>query len=441
LNKEYLHNLRESTDLSPLFEQIRSDDVDYVLLGEASHGTSDFYKWRTEITKHLVSSGDFSFIAIEGDWPDSYNVNRYVKGLPESGKSAYDVLSAFNRWPTWMWANKEVVILVEWLRQHNLTLPEEKRVGFYGLDVYSLWESMEAILNYLQKVDPGAVRLAIEAYGCFEPYGKSVEDYARATAFIPESCKDEVIKLLVTLRSKAYRYSQNGLQKSEEYFNAEQNALVLKNAELYYRKMMYGGTETWNIRDSHMMETLKRLMNFYGKKNSKSIVWAHNTHIGDARHTDMTEAKMFNLGQLVREDATEKKTMLVGFGTNSGTVIASREWGEPMQIMSIPNAIEGSWDKLLHDLNDGNDTVLVFKGSNRINSKKYESISEGSRRGQRAIGVVYHPEYEAYGNYVSSNLEKRYDVFLYIDKTQALHPLHMPETKDPDLPETYPSGL
>lgn len=426
-----MHNLRESTDLRPLFDQIRSEDVEYVLLGEASHGTSEFYKWRTEITKWLVSEGGFSFIAIEGDWPDSYNVNRYVKGLPESGKTAYDVLYAFNRWPTWMWANKEVITLVEWLREHNSNLPLEKRVGFYGLDVYSLWESMEAVIHYLQKVDPQAVKLALKAYGCFEPYGKSVEGYARATAFTPVSCEDEVINLLVTLRSKAYVYGQNGLQRSEDYLDAQQNALVAKNAELYYRKMVRGGTETWNIRDSHMMDTLKRLVNFHGKK-SKSIVWAHNTHIGDARQTDMAEAKMYNLGQLVREHATEKKTTLVGFGTYSGTVIAAREWGEPMQIMAVPNAIEGSWDKQLHELNQGNDTLFIFKG---INGR------EAARRGQRAVGVVYHPEHEAYGNYVPSNLEKRYDAFLYIDKTHALAPIHIQEIKDPDLPETYPSGL
>lgn len=431
MKREYLHQLNGTTSLVPLLEQIRSEDVDYVLLGEASHGTSDYYSWRTEITKSLVSSGQFSFIAVEGDWPDCYNVTRYVKGLTNSGKSAHDILFKFNRWPTWMWANKEVVDLVEWLRKHNSSVHPDERVGFYGLDVYSLWESMEAVIRYLQKVDPHAVKLAMEAYGCFEPYGKSVEDYARATAFIPESCEDEVIKLLVTLRSKASEYLKNGLEQSEDYLNAEQNALVTKNAELYYRKMMRGGYETWNIRDSHMMDTLKRLMKFYGK-NSKSIVWAHNTHIGDARQTDMAEAKMHNLGQLVREYATEKKTTLVGFGTHSGKVIAAREWGEPMQIMQVPNAANGSWDKLLHELNGGNNTLLLFKGVNDRGD---------SRRGQRAIGVVYHPESEAYGNYVPSDLEKRYDAFLYIDRTRALTPLHMQEIEDTDLPETYPSGL
>ncbi len=435
------HNLSSSTDLGPLFEEIKLDEVEYVLLGEASHGTLEFYKWRMEITKQLIEDNQFSFIAVEGDWPDCYNVNRYVKGVPESSESAYEVLYAFNRWPTWMWANKEIVNLVEWLREYNSNIPEDKKVGFYGLDVYSLWESMEAVLQYLQKVDPAAVKYAIDAYGCFEPYGKSVEDYARATAFIPTSCEDEVINLLVALRSKASKYKQNGLRHSEDYFNAEQNALVAKNAELYYRKMMQGGTSTWNIRDTHMMDTLKRLMNFYGKNNSKSIVWAHNTHIGDARQTDMADAKMLNLGQLVREHATEKKTTLVGFGTYSGTVVAARQWGEPMQIMSVPEAIEGSWDNLLHELNGGNDSLLIFKGSNYEETKKSKIVWD-KMRGQRAIGVVYQPEYEAYGNYVPTNLAKRYDAFLHIDKTQAVHPLHMPESReDPDLPETFPSGL
>jgi erythromycin esterase len=193
-----------------------------------------------------------------------------------------------------MWANKEIVDLIEWLRKHNEKLPEDQKVGFYGLDVYSLWESMESVIKYLQKVDPQAIRTAIEAYRCFEPYGKSVEDYARATAFVPESCEDEVIDMLIQLKSKANQYKSDGVGRREAYLNAEQNAIVAKNAELYYRKMIQGGTDTWNIRDSHMMDTLKRLMEFYDKDNddAKSIVWAHNTHIGDARQTDMADANM-----------------------------------------------------------------------------------------------------------------------------------------------------
>jgi erythromycin esterase len=232
---EDLPKLEKPVDSNPLLEQIRKDNIRYVLLGEASHGTSEFYGWRSEITKRLIKERGFSFIAVEGDWPDCYSVNRYIKGISGSSQSAYDILYSFNRWPTWMWANREIVDLVEWLREYNKNLSEEQRVGFYGLDVYSLWESMEAVIRYLRKIDPEAVKTAVEAYRCFEPYGKSVEDYARATAFVPESCEDEIIDMLVHLHSKANQYKSDGLASREGYFNAEQNAIVAKNAELYQK--------------------------------------------------------------------------------------------------------------------------------------------------------------------------------------------------------------
>jgi len=450
LKYEELWNLENSVDLNPLLEQIGKDNVQYVLLGEASHGTSEFYSWRSEITKRLIKERGFSFIAVEGDWPDCYGANRYIKGISGSSQSAYDVLYSFNRWPTWMWANREMVDLVEWLREYNKNLSEEQQVGFYGLDVYSLWESMEAVIRYLRKIDPEAVKTAIEAYRCFEPYGKSVEDYARATAFVPESCEDEIIDMLVHLHGKANQYKSDGLASREGYFNAEQNAIVAKNAELYYRKMMQGGTATWNIRDTHMMDTLKRLMEFHGKQ-SKSIVWAHNTHVGDARYTDMAEAKMVNIGQLVREHAGDEKAALVGFGTYQGTVIAAKEWGEKMEKMRVPPAVDGSWDRLIHELSQGRNRLLIFRdyslkehnGKRQlITEEEKEDLITKTKRGQRAIGVVYNPEYEKYGNYVPTDLTRRYDAFLHIDKTHALHPLHMPEVKeDEDLPETFPTGL
>ena len=445
MKKELHYNVLRLTDLDPLFDDIRGDNVRYALLGEASHGTSEFYTGRREITKWLITEDEFSFIAVEGDWPDCYNVNRYVKAMPDSGRNAYDVLHSFNRWPTWMWANREIVTLVEWLRKHNERLPEDKKVGFYGLDVYSLWESMQAVIEYLQKVDPAAIKTAIEAYRCFEPYRRSVEDYVRATAFVPESCEDEVVEMLVDLRSKASQYSRDGIGAREAYFNAEQNAIVAKNAELYYRKMIQGGTATWNIRDTHMMDTLKRLMEFYGRDDSKSIVWAHNTHIGDARYTDMADAKMVNIGQLVREYASEKNVFSVGFGTYQGAVIAAKEWGDKMQRIDVPPAVDGSWDNLIHNQSNGRNTLLVFRDDNDNQRNRGDLLTEetrSKRRGQRAIGVVYNPEYERYGNYVPTNLAKRYDAFLHIDKTRALHPLHMPEIKeDEDLPETFPFGL
>lgn len=424
------------------------ENTNYVLLGEASHGTSEFYNWRAEITKRLILEKKVSFIAVEGDWPDCYNVDRYVKGIPDSGAAAYDVLYSFNRWPTWMWANKEIVELVEWLRNHNEKLSEEEKVGFYGLDVYSLWESMEAVIEYLRKVDPQAVKTAIDAYRCFEPYGRSVEDYARATAFVPNSCEDEVVEMLVRLRSKASLYKSDGLGDREAYFNAEQNAVIVKNAELYYRTMMEGGTATWNIRDTHMMDTLKRLMEFHdnGDSFSKSIVWAHNTHVGDARQTDMADAKMINLGQLVREYAGNRNAVLVGFGTYNGSVIAAKEWGEQMERMYVPSAIEGSWDDILHKQSNGRNSLLIFGNNIDKNTNKNQNLIEDKQskntRGQRAIGVVYNPEYERYGNYVPTILTKRYDSFLHIDKTDALHPVHIPAIQESEeLPETFPTGL
>jgi erythromycin esterase-like protein len=439
--------VEKSSVLDPFFERIKQDNnnVKYILLGEASHGTSEFYTWRMEITKRLIVQHKFSFIAVEGDWPDCYRVNRYIKGIHDSGAdNAYDVLYSFNRWPTWMWANKEIVGFVEWLKKYNENLSEEQKIGFYGLDVYSLWESLEAVINYLKRVDPQTVKTAIEAYRCFEPYGRSVEGYARATAFVPESCEDEIIDMLVELRSKAAQYKIDGVGRKEAYFNAEQNAIVAKKAELYYRKMIQGNSATWNIRDTHMMDTLNRLMDFHGKNHSKSIVWAHNTHIGDARQTDMVEAKMINLGQLVREYARDKnKVLLVGFGTYKGTVIAASRWGERMERMNVPPAIEGSWESIIHQNSRGSNTIINFRDDAEMVTRHQLGIGNqtGKKRGQRAIGVVYNPVYERYGNYVQTNLAKRYDTFVYIDETHALHPLHMPEARDYDLPETFHTGL
>jgi erythromycin esterase len=441
LKKTMTHKLENfNKDLDPLLEQI--GDARYVLLGEASHGTSEFYTWRAEITKRLITEKGFSFIAVEGDWPDCYRVNRYAKGMTNSGSSAYEVLHAFSRWPTWMWANREIVDLIEWLRSHNNKVVEKeeednKKIGFYGLDVYSLWESLDAVMQYLRKNYPDVMKSAIEAYRCFEPYGRDVEEYARATAFIPESCEDEVMDMLLELRRKTTPDKMLKDNGREAYFNAEQNAVVAKNAELYYRTMMHGGVASWNVRDHHMMNTLERLMKFHGS-NAKSIVWAHNTHIGDARATDMRQAKMVNLGQLAREQAGRDNVVLVGFGTYRGNVIAAKEWREPMERMTVPPAVDGSWDSFLHSLdnNSGRNKLLTFSDIDKIETSSLEST-----RGQRAIGVVYHPSYERYGNYVETILPIRYDAFLFIDETHALHPLHMPVSPDEELPETFPTGL
>lgn len=416
-------SLFDPADLGPLMDLI--GDSRYVLLGEATHGTAEFYMWRSFISQQLIREKGFSFICVEGDWPDCYRVNRYAKSYPDSGADAYEVLVDFNRWPTWMWANWEIVALVEWMRRYNDGRPD--KVGFYGLDVYSLWESMESIIAYLEKYDPEAAKTAKKASSCFEPYGQNAEQYAWKVAMVPESCEREVIDLLVELRHNPRRYERD----DEDAFSAEQNALVMVDAERYYRTMVRGGAASWNVRDKHMFDTLIRLMQFHGP-GSKAIVWAHNTHIGDARATDMVQAGEFNIGQLVREHHSGDGVVLVGFATNRGTVVAADEWGAPMEDMMVPPGAPGSWEDVLHQAGN-QDKLLILRD-------KAENPQWTEARGQRAIGVVYNPAFERYGNYVPTSLPRRYDALLYIDESHSLHQLHVvPQINVP--PELYPWGI
>jgi erythromycin esterase-like protein len=414
-------------DLDPLMERI--GDARFVLLGEASHGTADYYDWRRRISQRLIREKGFSFIAVEGDWPDCYRVNRYVKGRPNSEKDAREVLHAFERWPTWMWANEEVVDLAEWLHQHNAALPEEQKVGFYGLDVYSLWESMDAVLSYLVENDKGAAEAARRAFECFEPFGRDEQEYARATMWIPQSCEEDVVRMLHQLRLQAPKYEHDG---REEFFNAEQNALVARNAERYYRTMVRGDAASWNVRDGHMMETFNRLVDFHGD-DCKAIVWEHNTHIGDARFTDMAAEGMINIGELARQQHGADGVVLVGFSSYRGTVIAGDYWGAPLRKMPTPPARPGSWEEALHNAL-GSNSLIIFEP----NDDSEEMLQP---RGHRAIGVVYRPDIEAYGNYVPTILPRRYDVLAYLDETRALHPLSVQADVEHEIPETYPSGV
>ena len=421
--------LSVSADLDPLLERI--GDARFVLLGEASHGTSEFYTWRAELSKRLIVERGFSFIAVEGDWPDCYRVNRYVKAMRDAGRSAESVLHAFERWPTWMWANRETMSLVDWLRRHNESVPDARKVGFYGLDVYSLWDSMRVVTEYLARLDPALAAAARRAYNCFEPYAEDVEEYARATALVPTSCEDEAVTVLRAMRANAPNFREDG---GEGYFNAEQNALVARNAERYYRTMVRGGSASWNVRDQHMVETLDRLVEHHGPM-AKAILWEHNTHIGDARFTDMARAGMVNVGQLVRESRGDDDTVLVGFGTHRGTVIAADEWGAPMERMRVPPARNDSFEHELHDAAVG-DALLIF-------DRDVAHSALAQPIGHRAIGVVYDPDHERWGNYVPTIIPRRYDAFLYIDETRAVDPLHMPVRVGwgGDEPETYPSGM
>lgn len=418
--------LRNENDLDALLDRIADRRI--VLLGEASHGTSEYYEWRRRISERLIREKQFSFIAVEGDWPACYQLNRFAKRLPDSGKSARDVAHAFDRWPTWMWANEEVVKLIDWLRDYNEGLVMGERVGFYGLDVYSLWESMDAVVRYLERIDPEAAASARRAYSCFDPYHQDVQAYARATALVPTSCEVETMRALIELRRNAAQYREDG---RDAFFNAEQNALVAQNAERYYRAMIYGGPDSWNLRDTHMIETLDRLLKHYGPA-SKAIVWEHNTHVGDARYTDMAGSGLVNVGQLAREEWGQDEVYIAGFASYAGTVIAGEEWGAEMERMRVPEARNGSWEALLHEAGARDKLLLLdeLQGEDALKT-----------RGHRAIGVVYDPAWERAGNYVPTIMPRRYDALLYIDESHALHPLHMPAHVDGEPPETYPSGM
>jgi erythromycin esterase len=421
-DKEKTFPLTGPADLDPLMERI--GDAHCVLLGEASHGTHEYYSWRTAISKRLIEEKGFDFMAVEGDWPDCYRLNRFVKGLDDQHKKSIDLLHEFERWPTWMWANWEIELLMIWLKDHNTKLSADKKIGFYGLDVYSLWESMKSILEFLEKTDPEAAQYAKKAIRCFEPYGEDEHRYARGQLKLSDSCREPLIRLLSEVRRKSPSYDQD----PEATLNAEQNAQIAVNAEAYYSNMVSFNDNTWNMRDQHMMETLQSLLKFHGP-DAKAIVWEHNTHIGDARYTDMKKSGLFNIGQLVREERGEKDVVLVGFGSYSGTVIAGEEWGTPMQVMKVPEARQGSIEQILHD-ESADDKLLIFE----THSKK-ERFNKTLPH--RAIGVVYHPDYERHGNYVPTVLNSRYDCFIYLDKTSALHPVHL-SPNGHKYPETYP---
>lgn len=424
--KEKSIMVNHMADLDPLIERI--GDARIVMLGEATHGTHEYYTWRSYISRQLIEKKHFNFIAVEGDWPDCYRINRYIKGIDRAGTTALEVLKTFDRWPTWMWANWEIAAMAEWLKNYNESLHLNNKIGFYGLDVYSLWDSLYAIRDYLQKVDPQALQKAEEAFMCFEPYkNEEGTSYAYASKMVPDLCQDEVINLLQEIRRKLPHYDSD----EEMVFSTEQNALIAVNAEKYYRAMISGGPHSWNVRDSHMEETLDRLLQFHGP-DSKAIVWEHNTHIGDSRATDMTDEGMYNIGELVRTRYPQHLVALVGFGGFKGTLIAGKSWGAPMKVMDMPEAKESSWEYLLHEAGAWNKLLFMddFKDIPFFNQ----------RIGHRAIGVVYRPHFESYGNYVPSVLPLRYDAFIYIHKTSALHPLHLLPYSH-QMPDTYPFGM
>ncbi len=403
---------KQEKDLDSIVQAI--GDAKIVLLGEASHGTSEFYTVRAELSKRLIEEKGFTIITVEGDWPASQAVNSYIKGYDHQ-TSSKEVLESYKRWPTWMWANEEIVEFITWLKQFNEGMSSSsEQVGFYGLDVYSLWESMEEVLHYLKETNSPELELAQKAFSCFEPFGEDSQQYAISAGLLSDDCTKEVVNLLTSIRKKKHEYEHF---EEELSLNLEMNALVLKNAEHYYKTMVVDDHGSWNIRDEHMVEVLQSVMNYYGEK-AKVIVWEHNTHVGDARATDMAEEGMVNVGQLVREQHNEEDVYIVGFGTNRGRVIASSGWGQNIEEMVVPKAVKGSWEHLLHQAGPYNQ-ILLFDDENRA--------LFNNTIGHRAIGVVYNPRYEQYGNYVPTKVSERYDAFIYIEETTALKPLQLRE--------------
>ncbi|MEV4282166.1 erythromycin esterase family protein [Actinoplanes xinjiangensis] len=405
--------LHDPGDLEILLDRAAAATV--VLIGEATHGTHEFYTWRAALTRRLIAERGFSFVAVEGDWPDCERVNAAVRGDVPDPRHA---LVRYDRWPTWMWANEETVDFTRWLRAFNENRAPDDRVGFHGLDVYSLWESMRAILVWLRENDPDRVPAALDAYRCFEPYNEDPHAYGWATHFVPASCERAVVAMLADL--------------TDRDFGVRQNAEVVAGAEGYYRAMVRGGPEAWNIRDRHMDATLDRLLRRYGP-SSRAVVWAHNTHVGDARATDQSGYGEVTLGQLARERFGADRTMLIGFGTHHGTVVAGPEWGGPMEAMGVPAARPGSLEEVLQ--NAAPPAALFVFPADGPRPDLLTTVLP-----HRAIGVVYRPERERWANYVPTVLGERYDAFLWFAETRALRPLHTLRVNVHE-PETYPSGV
>jgi erythromycin esterase-like protein len=417
--------LASSADLTPLVERV--GDARFVALGEASHGTHEYYRWRAEVSKRLIVERGFTWIGVEGDWPDCWRIDRWVRGLDDRELDAAGVLARFDRWPTWMWANREVADFLDWLHARNEKLPEPERVGFYGLDVYSLWESLQEILTWLGEHAVDSLPAALEAWQCFLPFHEDPHRYAWSTRLVPEDCEDDVVELLLGVRPRA----RPTYRPDDEEFDVLQNAEVVAAAERYYRIMVRGDRESWNIRDIHMADTVDRLAAHQGPA-SKGLIWAHNTHVGDARATDMAAGGLVNIGELLRRRHGARDVVLVGFAGFGGTVIAADAWGDPDRVMQVPVARVPTHERLLHQTL-GAPALLVF-GADR--SGPWLS----SRLGHRAIGVVYAPERE-HGNFVPTVMGRRYDALLWCERTTALRPLHREaRAAEPEF-ETEPTGF
>jgi erythromycin esterase-like protein len=409
----------------------------FVLIGEASHGTHEFYRHRAEITKRLIQEKGFQAIAAEADWPDAHRVNRFVRGR-STDETAEESLGGFVRFPAWMWRNEVVAEFIDWLHKYNQGRSATNQAGFYGLDLYSLNRSRGEVVRYLEQVDPAGAKRARARYACFDHFGEDEQAYGYAAGFgMSESCEQEVVQQLMDLQRRTYEYMhRDGHIAEDEFFSAEQNARLVKNAEEYYRSMFGGRVSTWNLRDRHMAETLHALSAHLDRRfgAGKMVIWAHNSHLGDARATEMGKRGEWNLGQLVRERYPHK-SFLVGFTTNAGTVTAAHDWGDDPQLMEVRSALPGSYEALFHTA-DTPAFLLTFDSESKI------STALRIERLERAIGVVYRPETERLSHYIHSSLPDQFDAVLHVDRTTALHPLERHVEEHPEeVPETFPSGV
>jgi erythromycin esterase-like protein len=421
------------TDYDAFMEMV--GDARIVLLGEATHGTHEFYHERARITQRLIEERGFTAVAVEADWPDAYRVNRYVRGVSGDG-SPNEALSDFRRFPTWMWRNVDVLNLVGWLREYNDSLAAGRpKVGFYGLDLYSLYSSMEAVVRYLDEVDPEAARRARGRYACFEHFREDSQAYGYAAEMgITPRCEDEAVRQLMELRERAGELARD--VPEDEHFYAEQNARLVKNAEEYYRSMFRGRVSSWNLRDCHMADTLEALVRHFDATGlgTKVVVWEHNSHIGDARATEMGEEGEWNVGQLARE-RWGRDAVLVGFTTYTGTVTAASDWDAPPELKRVRPALAGSYEALLHAVE-----IPRFLLPLRDGGALAEAF--GEHRLERAIGVIYLPQTERVSHYFHARLARQFDAVIHVDETRAVEPLEInPEWGGGDAPETFPSGM
>jgi len=421
-------------DYDRLLERV--GDARIVLIGEASHGTHEFYAERSRITRRLIVEKGFTAVAAEADWPDAWRVNRWLRGRG-SDRSPEQALDGFQRFPAWMWRNDVVAEFLTWMRAHNDSLdPGQPRAGFYGLDLYSRFASMEAVLLFLDRTDPAAARRARDRCACFDHFGAGSQAYGCAASYgIDKACEDQVVAQLVDMTKRAGEHAlRDGRGARDEAFSAAQNARLVRNAEEYYRTMFRGRISSWNLRDRHMAETLGAIVGHLEMhmSSAKVVVWAHNAHLGDARATEMGEAGELNLGQLAREQYGSD-AFLIGFSTYAGTVTAASHWDAPAETQRVPPGLPGSYEALFHEL--GMASFLLMLDGDSVPDDLPE------RRLQRAIGVIYRPETERQSHYFHARLAEQFDALIHIDATRALHPLERGSQKSKESPETFPTGM